>query len=267
MNDKPDNHGGGNTKAGASTGTVTRIIQVLRRVAEAEHATAPRDLAEDLGLPLSTAHRLLTLLTEEGMVTRSGKGGYVPGIQFHRLADFVRERSSLGDVAKPAMLRAVEVTNESCALGLYRSSNRTLEFVALVESRHPLTYRVPLHQPKPVFLGASGKSVLAFLPQDEIDKALEDARQEQDDRSRIDVSALAQSLREIRDAGWATSRGEKLEGAVGIAAPIFAATGRVTGSLCLTIPEGRFDPNQTAPLGELLATEATHISRALGWKS
>lgn len=245
----------------AAVGTVSRVIQVMRFVAETRGETSPRALAAGLGLPVSTSHRMLSLLSDEGIVTRSSRNGYVPGLEFRRIAQFVSERLSIVDVARKGMRRTVDLTGESCALGIYQPGDRVVEFVAVEESSNPLTYRVPLNRPEPVYLGASGKAILAFLPPEDVEVVL--------DRdlpaTAADGGATRDFLDRTRERGWCWTRSEKLVGAVGIAAPIFGATSRVVGCLCITIPESRFDENRTDEMGEVVAAESRSVSRELGW--
>ena len=64
-------------------------------------------------------------------------------------------------------------------------------------------------------------------------------------------------------AGYAYSRGQRSRGAVGLGAPLFDAAGDVFGDVCITIPEGRFDPAQEPKLGALLVSAAADISADL----
>ena len=45
--------------------------------------------------------------------------------------------------------------------------------------------------------------------------------------------------------------------------PLFDAAGDVFGDVCITIPEGRFDPGQEPKLGSLLVSAAADISADL----
>jgi DNA-binding IclR family transcriptional regulator len=50
---------------------------------------------------------------------------------------------------------------------------------------------------------------------------------------------------------------------VGLGAPLFDAKGAVFSDVCITIPEGRFDPDLEPKLGALLVTIAADISADL----
>jgi DNA-binding IclR family transcriptional regulator len=60
------------------------------------------------------------------------------------------------------------------------------------------------------------------------------------------------------------SRGEKLEGAVGIGAPVFAHGTDVLGSLSVTIPEQRFDEAAIDEIAAQVIRAAAELSRLQG---
>ncbi len=64
-------------------------------------------------------------------------------------------------------------------------------------------------------------------------------------------------------AATPTPSGQRSQGAVGFGAPLFDAAGDVFGDVCITIPEGRFDPAQEPKLGGLLVSAAADISADL----
>jgi len=69
----------------ASTGTVSRALQLLAVLADAKGPVAVKHVANTMGLAPSTAHRLLQLLRKEGFVDAAASGRlYDIGAQFYR---------------------------------------------------------------------------------------------------------------------------------------------------------------------------------------
>ena len=251
----------GPQRAPADTGTVARAVAVLRAVAESGDGTQIKRISADLRLPASTVHRLLDLLMREGMIERDEEAPtYRAGREFLRLASVVASRHPLQAIAAPLLEQAVASMNETAYLCLYLPREHRLTFAAHVESTHPLGYRVRSHEPQTLLTGASGRSILAFLPADEVDAVL--AREGV--AGRPDV---APDLAAIRARGYALSLGQRIAGAVGIFAPVFGAGGRVTGSLGFTIPEQRFDPAREAEFAQEACRLATELSAGLGYRA
>ena len=251
---------------GASDGTALRLIGVLRHLAEADGEVTVKGLADALALPPSTAHRMLGQLARTGMVEADGaRHRYCPGVEYYRLAALVAGRMDLAEIARPIMDEVVAECGETCVLGLYIPGERRMMFVARADSAHPLRYPLALHRPLSVAWGASGRAILAFLPAEEIDAVL--ALREASPATGAALPAPAEMRRrlaDIRSRGVAVSHGEKIPGAVGIAAPVTRAGGHVIGSLSVTIPELRFQPDSEARLVELVRSRAAELSRALG---
>lgn len=253
------------TGKGEHLGTVQRVVEVLRHLAETGETTV-KDVSAALGLVPSTSHRMLDILTGEGLVERDGaRRGYRIGPEFHRLAALVNLRHDIRNIARPYLQHAVDVCDETCVLGVYLPAKGSMIFADKVDSSQLLRYQLPLNSPMPILWGASGRAIAAFLPKAELDRvygmtAVAPASKEPlPPRDVLDAE-----LALIRERGFAVSHGQKISGAVGITAPVFDATDRVNGSFGLTIPEQRFSPDDEGRLGALIQQQAKALSTALG---
>src|SRR4051794_28673426 len=104
----------------ASSGTVARVAQLLRVLAETHGEASLSDVAERMKLPVSTTHRLLHLLLEQGFVDRGhGSRTYRPGLEFLRVGGLVAARSELTEIAQTFMEAVVETCDETCMLSAY----------------------------------------------------------------------------------------------------------------------------------------------------
>jgi DNA-binding IclR family transcriptional regulator len=251
----------------SAAGTVARVVQLLACLAEADGAVSIKFLCQTLKLPASTVHRLLGLLADQGMVERSvDRPTYAPGLELVRIASLLASKVRILDVAKPFMRAVVRDCDETCCLLQYIPERRKVMALHAEFSSHPLRYRIELYQPHSILWGATGRTVLAFLPPDEIDAAIRDGDlspatgEPAPPREKI----LA-DLAEIRERGYAITQGQNIEGAVGIGAPLFNSERRVIGSFCMTIPETRFNKKTQARLSQILMARAGELSRALGY--
>ncbi len=251
----------------SAAGTVARVVQLLACLAEADGPVSIKFLCQTLKLPASTVHRLLGLLADEGMVERSAdRPVYAPGLELVRIASLLASKVRIVDVAKPFMRAIVRDCDETCCLIQYIPAQRKVMALHAEFSSHPLRYRIELFQPHSLLWGATGRSVLAFLEPEEIAVALSD-----NDASPAtgialpDREAVITELAEIRARGYAITHGQKIGGAVGIGTPLFNSERKTIGSLCLTIPETRFNKKTQARLLQILMQRAGELSRALGF--
>lgn len=253
----------------ADTGTVSRAVAVLRELAEAPGDVQIKTLAGRLELPPSTVHRLLDLLAQAGMVERvAGARTYRAGREFFRLAALVSAQHPLRARAAPALEGAMREVNETAYLGVYLPQETRLAFAATCESAHPLGYRIRKDVPISLLTGASGRSVLAFLGGEAVDRALEaEGRDPAVKRAVKSRRALEEDLLTIRERGYAISHGQRIPGAVGIFAPVFDAAGQVVGCLGYTVPEQRFQKSMIERLAQAARRHADTLSATLGHRA
>jgi DNA-binding IclR family transcriptional regulator len=77
---------------------------------------------------------------------------------------------------------------------------------------------------------------------------------------------LAKELASIRQQGYAVSRGERFGDALGLAAPIFDASGKVVAALNVAGPNTRFTDTEIEKYTPQVVQLAAQISHALGFR-
>ena len=99
---------------------------------------------------------------------------------------------------------------------------------------------VELGRPFPLHAGATGRAILAFLPDRAREALLAEPLERLTPETVVDPVGLGILLAGVRGAGLAVSRSERREGAASVAAPIFDVHG-VAGAVSVCGPEYRFD--------------------------
>lgn len=222
-----------------------------------------RDLGNRLGVSASTVHRLLSELEKLGMVGRTETGTYCLGPEFLRLAWTTALRFPTADLAKDVLEELTGQTNESSFFATYSEQRRQMMFSLAVESSHPLRYVVPLHVWLPLHAGASGLAILAFLPENIQREILGGPLEAITDRTLVDSDRLRARLERIRSEGYAFTHGERIAGAVAVAAPVIGASGAVVGDVGVTIPESRFNVASVSQLIGSVKQAARILSRRI----
>ena len=251
----------------AASGTVARVTALLRVLAQIEGEASLSEIAERMKLPVSTTHRLLHLLLEQGFVDRGqGSRSYRAGLEFLRVGGLLASHPDLGSVAQSFMQAVVEACDETCMLSLYVPRTQTAMIVKVIYGSHPLRYEAALYEPTSLAWGATGQGILAFLPEPVVEAVLaREGPSPADARKSLKPAALKRDLARIRQQGYAHTRGQKITGAVGISAPVFNATA-VQAALCITLPDSRFREGMEARLAGVLVQQAARLSATLGWR-
>lgn len=246
---------------------ISKALKVLGWLAECPSGdVGVRELSTNLKISASSAHRLLLSLTEEGFVKKDAHNArYSLGLEFLRLAQLTVAGTTIRRVALRPMRRLVDACNETALLGVYDSTRQEMMFAESVESGHALRYAVALNKWGPVYTGASGLAIMAFLENATIQSIIDRTRLAPLTGASITESyRLHAELDNTRKQGWAITRGQRIVGAVGLAAPVFGSSGDVLGDICLTIPEQRFNESSKTHLVELLLDCASSITREMG---
>ncbi|WP_043829985.1 IclR family transcriptional regulator [Muricoccus aerilatus] len=251
-----------------SVGTVLRVVRLLRFLAETGGEVTVTQISDQLQLPASTVHRLLHLLIAEGIVQHDpASRRYQVGVELIRISSLIATGSSLKAIARPFVQAVVDRCNEACLFVVHLPSTHQVSVLEGINSSHPLRYELQIYAAHSLLWGATGRSVLAFLPEAEQEMAMAlGTPSPADGRPAPPRDQLRADLRSIRARGYAVSWGEKIPGAVGLGAPVLMKGDKVVGSLCLTIPQMRFEAAQEPALTHLLKQQAELLSRALGYK-
>lgn len=250
---------------GEATGTVKRVVEVLRFFAERGEATL-KEMSIALSLAPSTCHRLIDLLGREGLIEQdSTHRRYRVGVEMFRISAQVQSKNDIRSIAAPFLRELAAACDETCVLSIYLPVEGRIFFAERADSSHELRYQVAMNVPVSVLWGASGRSVLAFLDKDTVDRIYRsEGRAPGSGETLPSRAALEKDLAAIRKRGYDVTHGQKIAGAVGISAPVFGVDGKVVGSLCVTVPESRIKAKDHPRLGAMVTSAARRLSQAIG---
>lgn len=249
----------------ADTGTVARVALLLRIVAEQKGAFTLTDIAQASNLPAPTVHRLLDLLAQQGLVAHEKSlRSYRAGTELYRISSLVRMNVPLAQLVRPILADAAHACDETCYFALYLPAQLAVMYDSRVDSSHPLDYRFEFNRPMSLLWGASGRSILAYLPEERVRAAIKQEKNFSRDGRVPDEKTLMADLQAIRERGYAYTHGQRVPGGVGVLAPVFDETGGIYGTLGFTVPEQRFREDKLPLLVQSAMTHAAQLSAALG---
>ncbi|HYZ23745.1 MAG TPA: IclR family transcriptional regulator C-terminal domain-containing protein [Rhodopila sp.] len=245
--------------------SLVRALALLNRIAEAPPGGASlTELAQQVGLPASTAHRLLTTLEQERYVQFDHDGRlWSIGVQaFVTGCSFINTRSLVG-LSRKHMRLLMEECGET--VNLAAEDEGEAVYLAQVECRQMMRVfarpgsRVPLH------CSAVGKAILSAMPDKTLSKILH-----RRGMPRLTVktitspTALRAHLERVRALGYAIDDEEHAVGLRCIAAPIFDETGDCIGAVSASGPTARIGEERIAQLGALVLEASRAISTEMG---
>jgi DNA-binding IclR family transcriptional regulator len=245
---------------------VVRTLDLLERLAEQPDGIGVQRLAQQLGEPPSSVHRLLTALADRGYVLKDGgTRRYRLGHAVLRLSRAHQQRNQLVAIATPHMAALSARTLESVFLAELVGDD--VVCVASSESPRPLSFYMRVGQRTPYHAASSARAILAFRPKDQQVAMMTRERLERFTSLTPDTVDLAlRHLEVTRERGYAVCDQEMEEGITAMSAPVRAGDGEVIASVTLVAPQDRLmEPSREATA--LLVIEAADaISRELGYR-
>jgi DNA-binding IclR family transcriptional regulator len=240
-----------------SAASVLQLLTRLRRPATVS------DVVQQLGLPKSSASRLLRQMAEQGLLERDARTpAYRPSLMLLELAHVTRASTSLLD-------------GIGDALGALCAATGHTGYVSMLDGQDVVVLRVNsgVHPLRVVTyaghrMGASGTSTGRALLARETDDALRQlfaaGIAPASGTAPISVDDLLRRVADVRTRGWELALDESLPGIGSVGCAVGDSSSGETMAFCLTFPASLGNPTETARLGALLRERASRLGRMMG---
>lgn len=256
------------SRAGAEKSSfqvLDRTFSILELFDEERPEWTTTEVARALGLPVPTAHRILSALARRGYVSQHEETKrFRLGIAALHLGDRARTVVDLRSVALPSLRRLSRDTGETALLTVLTPRRDRGVCLERVETPQPLRLSVTPGRQLPLHAGASQKALMAFMDADALDRALARPLDLLCHNTITDPGLLREELSKIRRAGWASSFEETNLGVWGLAVPILDARDIVLCAVGIAGPSARLAQERIGDLVERIREAAEEIARAVG---
>lgn len=239
-----------------------RMFEILSLFTMERTSLSISEIEKETGYPKSTIFRILNSLIEGEFIEQDpDTHRYLIGMQFFRLGSIFQSQLDLRNVSLPFMKKLSKDSQETIELNIVDGTNRFC--IEKIDS--PLAVRnfVQVGDRHPLHLGASGKSLLAFMDKKEQDSVISKLSEEYE----IDIPELRQDLLDIKEKGYAFTKGERVIGSFAVSAPILDGEGSLMATITLAGPIQRLSEERESELIKLLTAAAKKISEKFGYFS
>ena len=216
----------GNGAAGRSV--ISKLSAILLTFAEGGNLSLS-EIAERSGLPMSTAHRMVSELTAWRMLERGQDRRFRPGLSLRTLGGTdCCTATSIRDLASPVLEDLCRATGKETRFGVLDGMNlkyiykRTLELPVTTFSA---AATLPFHAT------ALGKVLMAFNGPALTDAVLSRELRAYTPNTVVDRDRIRWTLKLVKTHRFAVSDRELQGDYSAIAAPVFGSTGRPVGAL------------------------------------
>jgi DNA-binding IclR family transcriptional regulator len=237
--------------------SVERGALVLKTLSE-HGSLGVTDIARQIGLPKSITYRLLASLKSADLVRQEPKSRrYTLGYGFLQMTANWLARIEVRTVAMPFLRQLRHDTHETIGLNVRDGDDRVT--VERLDTSFEVRYVIELGRPFPMHIGAAGKAILAFLPEDEITEIVARA-----DLSPPMETQLMKDLADVRRFGVSDTCGERVTGSRSISAPIFNHEGAAIASISVLTLQSRMQRREGNNCRRLVKIVAMEISNEMG---
>jgi len=248
----------------SADGMLAKGLRILVALGGHPDGAGVSQLAREVDVPVSTAHRLLAGMVPQGFVSFDQERRlYHLGLRVFELSQRVAWVRRLSDVALPAMRRATEASGETTLLAV--RARDELVYVERVEGQHraqivgyPGTRQGWLH------CTSIGKALLAFLPGEEREELLVHLWLEGlTPRTITEADKLREELALTRERGYAINDQELEAGICAVGVPIMDSRGRPVASVSIATLTFRYSAKELEQFVPLLLEGARETTLQL----
>jgi DNA-binding IclR family transcriptional regulator len=241
-----------------SDSSLARMLGVLDLFNDQQLTWTAEAIAAALQVSLPTGYRYVRLLTESGLLQRTADSQYTLGPRIVVLDHYIRQADPVLQHGMPFMKELVETTGLDCVIsGLYGH-----QLLDTHRERGPAPENLSYGRgrPRPLFLGAAAKVIVASFSPAQLRKLFDTRKGEIADAGLpTDWSAFRRYYAAIRKAGFYFSVGELEPNLAAVGVPLIHGSGAVLGAMSLVTTVQRMAVIDLSRLTPLLSRAAQDI--------
>lgn len=217
--------------------TAFRIIDTLQEF----DGAGVTEIADHLDLSKGAVHGHLATMRQRNFV-RKENGEYELSLKFLEKGEYLKDRIPIIDIAKPELQNLAE--EHHARAQIVGEEHGTCVFLAccVIDGPHALAPPIRVGGRSNLHSIASGKAILAYLPEERIREIVRGRRLERvTEHTTTDPDQLLDELEEVRNQGFAFNDEESQVGLRAVGAPIRDQEGDVIAAVSVSMPVSRMD--------------------------
>lgn len=224
-----------------------------------------KEIIDRTGLNRSRVMRLAGTLEHRGYLVKSADANaYLLGSRLLTLGKVYERKADLIALSRPLLKELARSSGESALLYVREGLKRMV--LAREESEATIRFSLEEGQRMDLPHGAGGKVIAAWSPPDVPELLLQpESLIKLTDISITDAAKLKTELERVMAEGLSVSRGERVDEAGSICAPVFDGSDNFIGALGIAGPVSRFTEQSIPHLVILVREASRRLSGLLGW--
>jgi len=242
--------------------SIRRAVNILDLFEENIKYLGITEIARAMNLNKSTVYRIVnTLKKEEILIQDSKSHKYRLGYRVLEIANRMNKNFDHKDIAIEEMKRLRDKTGETVLLSVYTNVGGVC--IEKIETKNAIKLTSKPGHTTPLHSGATGKILLAYAQEEELEKVMNQKMKSYTENSTTDSKLLREQIEEIKKQGYVISWGEVDKGAIGIGAPVLDEDGKLLYGLSLVGPEQRIKSFGLDKTINMVVKSAENISKKI----
>ncbi|WP_100398695.1 IclR family transcriptional regulator [Bacillus sp. FJAT-44742] len=223
--------------------SLENAVRILKSFSDRQPEYGVSELSEKLQLGVSTTHRLLTSLAEEGFVVKNKETNkYTLGLSILQLTNTVTEQMHIIRESFPILQQLTNKTGESSQINIIDSTE--VFCLQKVESPHDHSLEFHLGKRAPVHCTSAGQTILAYQSEQEIQQFLSPPLESFTRFTLTEPNQIKAKLAQIKKDGYAVSNQEYEDNVFTVSAPVYNKNNTVVASITIVGPAQRMKPRK-----------------------
>lgn len=247
------------------TRTIARAMAILQAFDEKQLELGVTELSQLTDLDKSTVYRLLSALEQGGLIAQNAvTTKYHLGFGLLPLAGLALQNLDLPRIVRPYLEELAEYSKETVNLSIMNDEDKIINIDGINSSRRVRNVGW-IGREMPAHAVSGGKVMLAFLPEERLDRILVRGLTAQTENTITTRERLLSELAQIRNVGYSLAEEELEIGLNAVAAPIWNHERVVVGALSVSGPSFRLSGDWLVELGKVTKGTADRISTQIGY--
>jgi DNA-binding IclR family transcriptional regulator len=242
-----------------------RGLLIIELLANHTHGLTLAEIIEALNISKSSAFRIVSTLIFKNYLQKNETTKKVTlSRKMLTLGISSMNEQSIVETSIDVMRALRDELKESVMLGVILGFNGTI--LEQVASSYSVKLFVEPGTQFSLHSSVGGKSILAFLPEEESNNLLKGKTLAKfTDNTIVSMKAFKEELKKVKEQGYAVDNGEDIQGIHCIGAPIFNEYGYPIAAIWITAPHGRLPHKEFHKKGGRIQEYAREISTKLGF--
>lgn len=242
--------------------SLSKALDVLDCFSVDEPELGITEICNKLGLYKSNVHNIVSTFEKHGYLTKNPHTNkYKLGLNILKLSNIISSNLHERDFIQPHIKQIANETDEIVYYAILH--NKQVLYLDYACTSGTIMETSKMGVMAPVYCTATGKAMLAFLPDDELESLLQDDFAQFTENTITNKEAMRAELIKSRKRGYSVDNMEHEYGIKGVGVPIMDRRGYPFAAISISGPSLRFDEDKIEFFASLLKQHKQQIERQL----